>query len=200
MIRKEEFRANNLDEAMDIAVSRLNIPADKIFLNVLEEGEDMLIEALVDINLALEGRRYLESILNEFDTEYKIESKSNVDETEISYNIISSDNSLLIGFKGRTLEAFQNLVRDLLTRYTGKHLIVSVDIGGYREKRKNQLEIVATKTAKEVARTRIEVKLDPMNSFERRIIHAKLSDWRDVSTESEGTGENRAIVIKPKSN
>ncbi len=199
MLRKEEFRAKDLDEAMNIAVNKFNISSEKIFLSVLEEtSEDMLVEALVDINLALEGKRYIESILNEFDLEYKLESKSSVDEKEITYNIFSSENSLLIGFKGRTLEALQNLVRDLLRSYAGGQLIVSIDIGGYREKRKNQLEIVATKTAKEVARTKIEVKLDPMNSFERRIIHAKLSEWRDVTTESEGTGENRAIVIKPK--
>ncbi len=199
MLRKEEFNAKDLDEAMDIAVSKFNISSEKIFLTVLEENEEsMLVEALVDINLTLEGKRYIESILNQFNIEYKLEAKSSMDESEITYNIFSSENSLLIGFKGRTLEALQNLVRDLLRSYTGVHQIVTIDIGGYREKRKNQLEIVATKTAKEVARTKIEVKLDAMNSFERRIIHAKLSDWRDVITESEGQGENRAIVIKPK--
>ena len=64
----------------------------------------------------------------------------------------------------------------------------------------HQLEILATKTAKEVAKTKVEVKLKPMNSYERRVIHEKLSDWRDVYTESEGEGENRAIIIKPKNN
>ena len=60
------------------------------------------------------------------------------------------------------------------------------------------LEILATKTAKEVAQTRIAVKLDPMNAYDRRIVHTKLSEWRDVITESEGEGEHRALVIKPK--
>jgi len=59
------------------------------------------------------------------------------------------------------------------------------------------LEILATKTAKQVARTRIAAKLEPMNAYERRIIHTKLSDWRDVVTESEGEGHNRHLVIKP---
>lgn len=199
MQRKEQFNATNLDEAMKIAVSKFNVSSEKIFIDVIEENENgMLVEALLDINLVLEGKRYIESILSEFGLEYKLETKCNSDESQIFYNILSSDNSLLIGFKGRTLDALQNLVRDLLRMYKGEHLIVTIDIGGYRDKRKNQLEIVATKTAKEVARTKIAVKLDPMNSFERRIIHAKLSDWRDVSTESEGTGESRAIVIKPK--
>ena len=68
----------------------------------------------------------------------------------------------------------------------------------YKSNRVHQLEILATKTAKEVAKSKISVKLKPMNSYERRIIHEKLSEWRDVFTESEGQGENRAIVIKPK--
>ncbi|MFI3252691.1 MAG: RNA-binding cell elongation regulator Jag/EloR [bacterium] len=199
MLRKEEFRAKDMDAAMEIAVSMFNISSEKIFISVLEEtAEDMLVEALVDINLVLEGKRYIDSILSNFGFDYSIEASSTANEGEIFYNITSSENSLLIGFKGRTLDALQNLVRDLLKSYTQGKVLVTIDIGGYREKRKNQLEIVATKVAKEVAKTKIEVKLDPMNSFERRIVHAKLSDWRDVVTESEGNGDNRAIVIKPR--
>ncbi len=199
MLKKEEFRASNLDEAMDIAVTKFNISSEKIFISVLEETDtDMLVEALVDINLVLEGKRYIDSILSNFNIDYEITSSSTANEGEIFFNISSSENSLLIGFKGRTLDALQNLVRDLLKSYVGGNVLVTIDIGGYREKRKSQLEIVATKVAKEVARTKIEVKLDPMNSFERRIIHAKLSDWRDVVTQSEGNGDNRAIVIKPR--
>ena len=102
------------------------------------------------------------------------------------------------GVKGKTLEAFQILLRNLISTYRKDHIITTLDIGGYRSNRAHQLEILATKTAKEVAKTKIAVKLQPMNSFERRVIHEKLSDWRDIYTESEGEGESRAIVIKPK--
>ena len=97
-----------------------------------------------------------------------------------------------------SIEALQILLRNLISTYTKDHVITSLDIGGYRSNRARQLEILATKTAKEVVKTKVAVKLQPMNSYERRIIHEKLSDWRDVYTESEGEGENRAIVIKPK--
>ncbi len=73
-----------------------------------------------------------------------------------------------------------------------------VDIGGYKANRKKQLEILATKTAKEVARTKVAVKLDPMNAYERRIIHTKLAEWRDVITKSEGEKNKRYLVIRPK--
>ena len=104
----------------------------------------------------------------------------------------------MIGVKGKTLEALQTLIRNLLQTYTKDQLVVNVDIGDYREHRKHQLEVLSTKVAKEVVKTKVPVKLKPMSSYERRIIHNKLSEWRDVYTESEGEGSERAIVIKPK--
>ena len=115
---------------------------------------------------------------------------------EIHYLVESSENPLLIGVKGKTLEALALLLKNLINSYTSEKVVVTLDIGSYRANREHQLEILATKTAKEVAKTKVDVKLQPMNSFERRIIHEKLSEWRDVYTESEGEGENRAIVIK----
>ena len=92
------------------------------------------------------------------------------------------------------------MLRNHLSTFVDEPLLITLDIGNYHENRKRQLEILATKTAKDVARSRIAVKLDPMNAFDRRIIHAKLSEWRDVETESEGEGEERAIIIRPKKN
>ena len=201
MQKKVEIIAKNTEEAMAEAVKKLHISSDKIFINVLGELEDGLnCEALVDINLTLEGKRYLEGILKALNIGYQIEARSVNGEEQIHYIIESYENSLLIGIKGRTLEALQILLRTLISTYTKDHIITSLDIGGYRSNRSHQLEILATKTAKEVAKTHVAVKLQPMNSYERRVIHEKLSDWRDVYTESEGEGENRAIVVKPKNN
>ena len=199
MQKKVEFIAKNTEEAMAEAVKRLHISSDKIFVNVLGElPEGLNCEALVDVNLTLEGKKYLERILKALNIGYQIEARSVGREQQIHYIVDSYENSLLIGVKGKTLEAFQILLRNLISTYTKDHIITTLDIGGYRSNRAHQLEILATKTAKEVAKTKIAVKLQPMNSFERRVIHEKLSDWRDIYTESEGEGESRAIVIKPK--
>ena len=199
MQKKVEFIAKNTDEAMSEAVKKLHISSDKIFINILGElPEGLNCEALVDINLTLEGKKYLEGILKALNIGYQIEARSIGAEQEIHYIVDSYENSLLIGVKGKTLDALQLLVRNLISTYTKDHIVTTLDIGGYRSNRAHQLEILATKTAKEVAKTKVAVKLKPMNSFERRVIHEKLSDWRDIYTESEGEGENRAIVIKPK--
>lgn len=196
MQKKIEIQASSLLEATQIAVAKLHVSEEKLFLN--EIGENTY-EALLDVNLALEGRKYLESILNSMGIEqFNIEVRTIGQESEIHYVIDSSENPLLIGTKGHTLEALQTLIKNLIGSYTKDYIVVTLDIGSYRANRIHQLEILATKTAKSVAKTKIAVKLDPMNSFERRVIHEKLSDWRDVYTESEGEVEERAIVIKPK--
>lgn len=199
MQKKFEFTAPSADEAMDAAVQKLHIASDKIYINILGETADGVnCEALVDVNLTLEGKKYLEGILKALGIGYQIEARSINGEEQIYYMIDSYENSLLIGVKGKTLEALQILLRNLISSYTKDKVITSLDIGGYKTNRNRQLEILATKTAKEVAKTKVAVKLQPMNSYERRVIHEKLSEWRDVYTESEGQGEERAIVIKPK--
>ena len=199
MQRKIEFIAKDAESAMQEAVNKLHIPSDKIYINVLGElPEGLNCEALVDVNLTLEGKKYLENILKALNIGYQIEARSIGNEQQIHYMIDSYENSLLIGVKGKTLDALQVLIRNLISIYSKENIVTTVDIGGYRNNRTHQLEILATKSAKEVVKTKAPLKLKPMNSYERRIIHEKLSEWRDVYTESEGEGENRAIVIKPK--
>ena len=188
MQKKVEFIAKTQEEAISEAVKKLHISSDKIFINVLGElPEGLNCEALVDVNLTIEGKKYLEGILNALNIGYQIEARSVNGEEQIHYIIDSYENSLLIGVKGRTLEALQILLRNLISTYSKDHIVTTLDIGGYKSNRARQLEILATKTAKEVSKTKVAVKLQPMTSFERRIIHEKLSEWRD-----------RAIVIKPK--
>lgn len=195
MQRKIELTASSYEEAMELAIHKLHVSEDKLFINELGEGQ---YEALLDVNLALEGRKFLDGVLKAMGVSYNIEVRTIGQEREIHYVIESEENPLLIGNKGRTLEALQVLLKNLISLYTKDSIVVTLDIGSYRAHRIHQLEIIATKTAKEVAKTKIAAKLDPMNSFERRVIHEKLSDWRDVYTESEGVGEDRAVVIKPK--
>lgn len=205
MLKKVEFEAKTQQEAEKTAVELLRIQKEKIKLTILKEkkgvfgiGASALYEATPDVNLALEGKAYLEEMLKPLGVESKMELRTTNEGTEISYSIESDENALLIGRDGRTLIAIQFMLRNYLNTFIDGHLVVSLDIGSYHENRKKQLEILATKTAKEVAYTKVAVKLSPMNAYDRRIVHTKLSEWRDVITQSEGEGENRALVIKPK--
>ena len=205
MLKRVEFEARSLQEAEKTAVEMLKIQKEKIKLTVIKEKKGLFgisststYEATPNISLALEGKMYLETILKNLEIKSRMEVRTITDGEEIHYHVESDENALLIGREGRTLVALQFMLRNYLNTYVDGHLIISLDIGSYHENRKKQLEILATKTAKEVAQTKIAVKLDPMNAYDRRIIHTKLSEWRDVITESEGEGEERALVIKPK--
>ena len=198
MERKIEFTAKNADSALNEAVERLHISSDKIYINILDEIEGGVnVEALVDVNLALEGKRYLENVLKAMGVEYQIELRTKGNEEAISYVINSEENPLLIGSRGKTLEAFSTLVKTIFNNYSKEKVITTIDIGNYRNNRIKQLEIIATKTAKSVASSKIPCRLNPMNSYERRIIHEKLSEWHDVYTESEGQGRDRCLIVKP---
>lgn len=204
MLKRIEFEAKSESEALDIAVEKLRLQKEKIKITVTREkkglfsGSTALFEATPDVNLALEGKTFLEGILQAMDIDFQMELRQKDNGREIHYSIQSNENALLIGREGKTLLALQYLLRNYLSTFVQFQALVSLDIANYHENHKRQLEILATKTAKEVAKTGIEVKLDPMNAYDRRIIHTKLSEWRDVETESEGEGENRALVIKPK--
>lgn len=204
MLKSFKIEAKNIEEAEKKAVELLSLPLEKITLEVISEKRGLLgfktittYEAYPNINLALEGKRYLEGIFQGLNIEIKMEMRSKEDNTNIKYDIFSDENALLIGSEGRTLRSIQMLLRTYLNSFTKEPTIVNIDIGNYNKNRKKQLEILATKTAKEVVMTKIEARLEPMNSFERRIIHTKLAEWRDVKTESIGEGIDRQVVIKP---
>lgn len=202
-MRKTIIEGKNIDEVKEKAVEIFKEPIEKLNIEIQSEKKGFLgigaqVQALVYLkgNPAEEGLKFLKEVLRIMEIDAKVEMLSN--DKEIKYNIYSDNNPLIIGRDGKTLNALQTLVRQVVSKYTDDKLICLIDIGGYKQKRKMQLEILATKVAKEVAKTKTEVRLDPMNSYERRIIHTKLSDWRDVYTESVGEEPNRYLVIKPR--
>lgn len=202
-MKKLQFEIKSLEEALEYATKEMRVNKEYITIDVLEKKSILglkrsyVVEASVRVDPAEIGYNTLIAMFENMQLEANVEMKKRND-NEIMYIIQSSENPLLIGKNGKTLENIQFYIRNIVNAYSDERLIVLVDIGGYKENRKKQLEIIATKTAKEVARTRIEVKLESMNAYERRIVHTKLSDWRDVSTVSEGEGQNRHLVIKPK--
>lgn len=202
-MKKLQFEIKSLDNALDYASKELRLNKEFIDIEVLEKKSmlkfkmNFLVEATVNVDPADVGYNTLQQLFENMQIDVQIEMKRRND-IEISYHVSSSENPLLIGKNGKTLENIQFYIRNIVNSFSDERLIVLVDIGGYKENRKRQLEILATKTAKDVARSRIEAKLQPMNAYERRIIHTKLSDWRDVKTISEGEGQTRHLVIKPK--
>jgi spoIIIJ-associated protein len=195
-MRRLEFDAPSLESAMITAIEEFQVGPQYIKINVLEERESSVrVEALMADDLKVIIYDYLDAILKQFDMKYSIKASRN--DRGLTFIIETENNPVLIGKDGKTLSALQSLCKQISYIFSDEPENITIDVGGYKERRILQLEILATKTAKEVAKSKIEAKLKPMNSYERRIIHAKLSEWRDVETVSEGEEPNRYLVIRP---
>ncbi len=205
MLKSIQFETKTMSEAtLKQAANELKVNKEFVELKIIEEKKSLLglnkayvVEAQIKFDPLKDGIEYLKKILTEMEIEAIIEARIE-EERQIIFLIDAKENPVLIGRNGKTLEAIQVLVKNFINLFTEDFYMVLLDIGGYKSQRKKQLEILATKTAKEVARTKIPARLGKMNAYERRVIHTKLSDWRDVSTESEGEEPNRCVVIKPK--
>ena len=143
-----------------------------------------------------EIKSYLTDILQYWDMEVNFEVSSNEDRTTIK--MYSNNNPILIGKNGGTIKALETLVRQMLQSKYGIRYKISLDVENYKAKKEKNLERMAKQMAKEVVNTKMEIKLDNMSSYERRIIHNVLTNFKGVKTESEGEEPNRHVVIKPE--
>ena len=119
-------------------------------------------------------------------------------EKNIIIEIYSDKNSILIGKNGKNLEAFQNVIRQIVPQEVNNLYKIVLDIENYKDRKISKLERMAKQVAREVKMTKVEAKLEPMNSYERRAIHNILTNNKYVYTESTGEEPNRCVVIKPK--
>jgi spoIIIJ-associated protein len=151
--------------------------------------------AFVRENTAERGRKVVEEILHLIGLEARVESEE-LEET-VRIKIEGRDLALLIGAKGKTLDALQLLVSIILNRYATLSKFVSVDAGGYRERRSEYLQSLAKRTARRVLEERKPLSLGPLPASERRIVHLALQDFDGVTTESEGVEPERKVIIYP---
>ena len=200
-MNKYIYEGKTLEEAKNKALTELNLTEENVIINILEEKNGLLKKSvkieLVDINAIItEIKDTINEIISLMGLTSNLEGRRR--ENNITITIFSNNNSILIGKNGRTISAIQTIIRQIIHSQVKSNLQIIIDVENYKEKRIKNLEYLAKKVAKEVAHTKVETKLDPMNSYERRTIHNVLSQNKYVYTESEGIEPNRYVVIKPK--
>lgn len=200
-MKEKIYTGKTLAEVEELAVNELGVPKDDMYFDVISEdpGE---IHVMVDANPVKKGKEFIETFLKNANILGFVERKMR--DNVVEYCITTEDaNAVLIGKNSKTLLALQYATSLVVNRYfdleTETGLIVKVDVGDYRKRRDEKLEKLAVRIAKEVAKTKIPVKLRAMNVYERKVIHTKLADWRDVTTHSEGVEPQRYLIIEPKS-
>ena len=202
-MEKHKYQAKTREEAINNAKAELQEVEENLFIKEISEEKGGLFKSKkVEIEV-IEKREvigyikeYLIKLLKDLGFNANIEIKN---KEEIPTYVIYSDNdALLIGKNGKNLTALSTVVAQHLNKELGRNYKFILDINAYKEKRDKNLERLAKKIAREVATTKVEAKLDSMNSYERRIIHNALTNSKKVYTESEGEEPNRYVVIKPK--
>jgi spoIIIJ-associated protein len=145
--------------------------------------------------LIADTKRYLEDLLSFFEVNAEVEAKASED--TITLAVAAEGGGRLIGHRGESLAALQHLVNMMVRQRTRERIYVHVDIGGYRQARLAKLEEQAREVAQRVREEGAEASLPLMSAAERRHIHAALTDEPGVTTESQGEGNRRRLVIKP---
>ena len=130
----------------------------------------------------------------------EIKVTENKEEKTMDIELSGEDMGVLIGKRGQTLDSLQYLVSLVVNKYSDEYIRVKIDTENYRERRKETLENLARNIAYKVKRTRKTVSLEPMNPYERRVIHSALQNDRYVTTHSEGEEPYRRVVVTLKDN
>ena len=193
MLSINVFEGKNKEEALEKALDYYNLDEEYLLINnINEEGTQIEVIDKADIKFFI--KEYISNL-----SEYMgIDINTEIRENEGSFNIklVSNNNAILIGKDGRTISSIQTLLRKTLENDAHHIIKVNVDVANYKEKNLKRKAYEIKKIAYEVAKTKVDVELDPMNSYERREIHNMVDSIKNVTTESIGEGKERHIVIK----
>ena len=210
-MEQKEYTGKPVNDAITNALIELETTSDKVGYEIISEGSKGVFgigskPARVKVWLKEEPKKAIDEIVNEFlgkifnamDIQAKVSVLLNGDNVNIE--LTGDDMGILIGKRGQTLDSLQYLVSLVVNKYSDSYMRVKVDTENYRERRKATLENLAKNIAFKVKRTKRPVSLEPMNPFERRIIHSALQNDRYVTTKSEGDEPYRHVVVLLKKN
>lgn len=205
-MKSRVYDVKTMEEALPLAVEELGLSKDRLEITVLDEkkgflgfGGKLQVEVKAKEDGIDQGKEYLQMIMQANKGEGFIEKR--IRGNVVEFNIDAGElNGVLIGKNSKHLIALQTLVSMIINSHYNEdeQKIVKIDVGGYRKRRESTLERMAVDFGKQVAKTKQQIKLDNLNSYERKIIHDKLSTWKDVTTHSEGEEPDRYLIIEPK--
>lgn len=196
-----------MDDAITQATVQLGITSDQLEYEVLDKGstgflgigsKNAVIKARKKFSIDENVVEFLSSIFDAMKMEVEILVAVNEEEHIIEVELKGDDMGILIGKRGQTLDSLQYLTNLAINKHSDEYYKVKIDTEDYRKRRKETLENLAKNIAYKVKRTKRPVSLEPMNPFERRIIHSALQNDRYVTTHSEGDEPYRHVVVTLK--
>ena len=201
-MEKHSYTGKSKEEAIENAKIDLQELEENLIIRKKEEikgglfkSKKVEIEVIEKREVVKDIKEFLINLLKNLGFQANIEVK--VTDNIPKYTIFSDNDSLLIGKNGKNLQALSIVTSQYIKKEVGSYKFI-IDVNSYKEKHERQIERLAKNIAREVAKTKIEAKMDSMNSYERRLVHNVLNKNKKVYTESEGEEPNRYVVIKPK--
>lgn len=197
-----EKTGKTIEEAINLALEELNADMDNTDIEVLDEGSKGLFgigSKMARVRVTLkniktnEAERFLKDVFSKMNVSVEVETQE--DEESMLLRITGKDSGIIIGRRGETLDALQYLTSLVVNRDKEEYKRITIDIENYRQKREETLVRLANKLAERVIKYRKNVTLEPMNPYERRIIHSSLQNNKMVETYSIGDEPNRKVVI-----
>nr|WP_308625914.1 RNA-binding cell elongation regulator Jag/EloR [uncultured Eisenbergiella sp.] len=202
-----EFTAKTVDDAITAACQKFLVTSDKLEYEVIEEGstgflgfnaKPAKIKAKIKGSIEDTAREFLDDVFAAMKMTVVIDVKYDETEGFLDVDLRGDDMGVLIGKRGQTLDSLQYLVSLVVNKESEEYIRVKVDTENYRKRRKETLENLAKNIAYKVKRTKRSVSLEPMNPYERRIIHSALQNDKYVTTHSEGEEPFRHVVVTLK--
>ena len=201
---QNKYEGRTYEEALQKCLRTLELDETELYIDIKEKEPTEENKNKIEITVLpkFEVINYIKELIQNIGNALvsRIETKvSDVDDV-LNISIYSEVNPILIGKDGKNLNAIQTIIKQAIFRKFGRSIKVSVDIANYKTKKIKNLKYEVSKIAEEVLKTKIEAHLDPMNSYERRIVHTLISEYDLLETVSEGEEPNRYVIIKHKEN
>ena len=202
-----QISAKTVNDAITEACQKLGVTSDKLEYQVVEEGSNgflgigakpAIIKAAVKCSIEDNAKIFLNDVFEAMKLEVVVTVKYDEEERTMDIDLSGDEMGVLIGKRGQTLDSLQYLVSLVVNKDAENYIRVKVDTENYRQRRKDTLENLAKNISYKVKRTKRAVSLEPMNPYERRIIHSALQNDRYVSTHSEGEEPFRRVVVTLK--
>ena len=194
MIKVYNYVGQTEDECKLKCIEELDVYACDIITKTVEEENEVKVDIIKKEDVINYIKDYIQNVAKSMNLEMNLEVRESED--IFSVVMISNNNSILIGKEGRTLNSLQLLIRQAIQNETGFNIKVNLDASNYRAKKIKYFEYDIKNIVREVQKTKLDIKLDPMNSYQRRIVHSLVSNYDNIETESIGEEPNRCVVIK----
>lgn len=202
MIISHKYEGKNKEELIKNCFTDLNETEENIYYYFTEiegslfKGKKIILNAITKSEIIEGIKEFFMNFSTLMNVKLNVEIK--IKENTINIILISDNNNIIIGKEGKTLNALQLILRQKFLNLNNYDLKIILDVNNYKEKKLKHLEYETKKICEEVLKTKIEVRLDPMNSFERRLVHSIVSKYENLSSSSVGEAPNRYTIIKYK--